>query len=196
MKYSYQGNIATSAKASARSVGISGKQSIEICNAIRKKPIDKAKAILVRAMTQEQAIPFKRFQNIGHKPGPMGTGKYPMKACTEILKLVEAAEANAQLKGLNTSDLIIKHIATHKGAKQWHYGRFFRRKMKRVNLEIVLEEKKSKPKEKTPKPAPKTDAKKDAKPVKPSPKAVESKPVAKKPVNPTTNKEQPKGDKK
>ena len=59
----------------------------------------------------------------------------------EIIKLMEDVEANAQFKGLNTSNLVIAHISAHKAGKAWHYGRKSRRKMKRTTIEIVVEEK-------------------------------------------------------
>ena len=58
----------------------------------------------------------------------------------EFIKLIESAEANAQFKGLNTSKLVISHISANKASKAWHYGRKSRRKMKRTNVEVIVEE--------------------------------------------------------
>ena len=123
---------------------ISTKQSIEICNLIRGKNLQKAKQILSEAKDMKRPIPFKRFtEGAGHKHG-IGPGKYPVKACSEILNLVNLVEANAQHKGLDTSSLEIIHICANKGPKSWHYGRQSRIKMKRSHIEIVVEEKKIK----------------------------------------------------
>jgi outer membrane biosynthesis protein TonB len=66
----------------------------------------------------------------------------------EIRKLLETVEANAQFKGLNTSDLKIVHISANNAGNVWRYGRFRRRKMKRTDIEVVEEESKNKPKNK------------------------------------------------
>jgi len=135
----------------ARAVGllmpISTKQSIEICRLIRGKNIQKAKKILNEAKDMKKPIPYTRFtEGAGHKHG-IGPGKYPVKACNEILRLVNLVEANAQHKGLDTSSLEIIHICAKKGPKSWHYGRQSRIAMKRTHVEIVVEEKEIKKKE-------------------------------------------------
>ncbi len=129
----------------ARAVGllmpISTKQGIEICSLIRGKNLQKAREILNEVIDMKRPIPFKRFtEGAGHKHG-IGPGKYPVKACREILKLVNLVEANAQHKGLDTSSLWIIHICAKKGPKSWHYGRQSRIAMKRTHVEIVVEEK-------------------------------------------------------
>ncbi len=132
------------ARGIGRALPISTKASIEICNSLRKKPVAKAKTMLKDAMDLKTPIKFTRFTNgAGHKKGMMA-GKYPQKAAKEIFKLIESIESNAQFKGLNTSDTIIKHISAQKGGNAWRYGRFRRRKAKRTNIEIVIEEGKSK----------------------------------------------------
>lgn len=154
----------------ARAVGlllpISTKKSIEICNFIRGKNIQKAKEILNNVIDMKKPVPFKRFTGgAGHKHG-IGPGKYPVKACKEILSLVKLVEANAQHKGLDTSSLEIIHICAKKGPKSWHYGRKRRIAMKRTYIEIVVEEKEVKKETK------KTETKKPA-------KKEESKPIKK-----------------
>jgi large subunit ribosomal protein L22 len=129
------------ARAIVKSAPVSFKQSVEICRFIRHKPTVKAKAMLAEVVEQKTAVPFKKFyKNTGHKK-KIGPGRYPEKAATVILKLVEAVEANAQFKGLNTSNLIIIHTNASNGSRPWHFGRKRRRKMKRTNIEIVVEEK-------------------------------------------------------
>ena len=128
----------------ARAVGmalpISFKQSVEICDFIKNKNINDAKKILQNVVHKKAAIPFRRYNHdLGHKK-KIGTGRYPEKASKWFINLIEDVEANAQFKGLNTSNLIIIHISAHKGGKAWHYGRKSRRKMKRTNVEIFVEE--------------------------------------------------------
>ncbi len=128
------------AKACGKGLPISIKQSIEICNFIRSKELQKSKKLLQQVIGMKIPIPFKRFTAMGHRKGNMAAGRYPIKACTNILHLLESAEANAQFKGLNTSSLIIDTIIPNKGAKAWHYGRQRRRQMKRTNIDIILKE--------------------------------------------------------
>ncbi|MBW2991679.1 50S ribosomal protein L22 [Candidatus Woesearchaeota archaeon] len=128
------------AKTVGRDIGISAKQTIEVCNFIRKKNVDDAKKILEDVIAKKMVVPFKRFtEGAGHKKGA-GAGKYPVRCCREILRLLNQAAANASFKGLNPSNMVIKALVPQKAAKRWHYGRKRRRKMKRTNLEIVLEE--------------------------------------------------------
>jgi large subunit ribosomal protein L22 len=111
------------ARVFGRSLPISLKQSIEICNFIRNRNVNYAKNVLNRVINHKQAIPFKRFNaNTGHKK-KIAAGRYPKKASMEILKLVNSVEANAQFKGLNTSNLVITHINANKASKVMHFGR-------------------------------------------------------------------------
>ena len=135
----------------ARAIGtalpISFKQSVEICSFIKNRSVNDAKKILQDAAEKKAAIPFKRYNwDLGHKK-KIGPGSYPEKASMELIRLIESAEANAQFKGLNTSNLVIAHISAHKAGKAWHFGRKTRRKMKRTSIEIVVEEKKKEAKE-------------------------------------------------
>jgi len=136
------------AKVTGSSLPISTKKSIEVCNFIRFKDLNKAKDFLNKVISLEAAVPFKRFNaDTGHKTG-IGPGRYPVKTSEEIVKLLESVEANAQFKGLDTSKLIIKHICANQASKSWHYGRQRKRKMKRTNIDIIVEERKSNGKKK------------------------------------------------
>ena len=117
------------ARVVGRALPISTKVSIEVCNRIRKNKVSRAKVILKEVVDMKTPIKFTRFMNgAGHKKG-IGPGKYPQKAAGEILKIIESVEANAQFKGLNTSELIIKHISAQNAGNTWRYGRHRRRKM-------------------------------------------------------------------
>ena len=153
------------ARAVGTSLGISTKHSIEICSLLRSKELSYAKELLKRAIEKKKAIPFTRFNSdVGHKPG-IGPGRYPEKASTEILKLLECVEANAQFKGLNTSELIIEHICAHKAGKAMRYGRQRGRTAKRTHVEVMVKESAKKKTDKKPeaKQAPKAEVKKPSK---------------------------------
>ena len=148
MAYKYSTGIGENcAKAVGMALPISRKQSIMVCNFIRNKNVKLAKKLLAEVIDLKRAVPFTRFNDdMGHKAG-MAAGRYPVKACKNILKIVESAEANAQFKGLSTADLTIRHASAQKGPDTWHYGRHIRRRAKRTHIEIVLEEKKTAKKE-------------------------------------------------
>ena len=134
-----------------RNVSISTKQSIEICKYIRNKNLDKAIKILERVIEQKQAIPYTRFNaDVGHKTG-IAAGRYPKKSCKEIIRLLKSVKANAQIKGLDESNLKIIKICANKGSNSRRYGRKRGRQAKRTNIEIVVKEHfiKQSPKSKT-----------------------------------------------
>lgn len=141
MKTSYQGKAEKCARAMGTNMPISHKVSYEIANALRGKDVDKAIRYLEDVIAMKRAIPFKRYnRDVGHKPGKMGAGRYPIKASKHFLHVLKGAKSNAADKALNVDSLVIVHIAASKGAGQWHYGRQRRRQMKATNLDIVVEE--------------------------------------------------------
>jgi len=135
----------------ARAVGVllpvSFKKSVEICNYIRKRNLQKAKQLLIDVKDFKRAIPYRRYNmNVPHKRGT-GPGRYPIKTCDEFLGLLESVEANAQSKGLSTANLVISHIMVHKAGNVYHYGRSRGTKMKRSHIEVIVQEAKEDSKE-------------------------------------------------
>ena len=119
-KYAYnkEGNEAKTARAMAKSLKISPKHCVEICNAIRGMDVSKAKAYLEDVIDMKQSVPFKRHnKKVGHRKGQKGwpIGRYPVKAAAEVLKVLVNAEANAEYKGMDTEKLVIEHISSHRG---------------------------------------------------------------------------------
>jgi large subunit ribosomal protein L22 len=137
----------TMARAKGQDLPISTKVSIEVCNFLRYKTTTKAKQILERVITKDTAIPFKRFNwDVGHRPGDMGPGRYPLKASEEILRVIKQVESNAADKGLATENLLISHLVANKAERPWRNGRQSRRKAKRTHVEIMVKEAKPKAK--------------------------------------------------
>ena len=125
----------------AKNLRISTKKSYEVCNLIRNKTTEKAKRILSEVIDMQRAVPYKKFlRDTPHRRG-MAAGRYPVKTCYEILRLIKNAEANAQNKGL-TKDLIITKIAADKGAKIMRYGAKRRARMKNTHITIIVQESK------------------------------------------------------
>lgn len=140
-KYASKYDKEKMARAVAQSAGISFKKSIMICNLIRKKKLSDARKRLEEVIAEKKAVPFTRFNDgVGHRSNISGPGRYPKKAALEFIRLLDVVEANAQSKGLNTSDLVIESICANKAGKQFHYGRQRGRKMKRTHVEICVVE--------------------------------------------------------
>ncbi len=144
-RYAFQGyDQVKMARALGVDLPISMKNSYEICNAIRGKPVKRAYTILEGIITLKTPIQFGRYnKDLSHKAG-IGPGAFPEKAAKHIQLIIKSAEANAQFKGLNTEDLVIKHICVHKASSPWRSGRQKRRKAKRSHIEVVLIEEASK----------------------------------------------------
>lgn len=119
INYAYtEDNKAKTAKALGRSLKISPKHAVEICNMIRGMKVEKAEAYLEDVIEMKTAVPFKRHnKRVGHRRGIEGwpTGRYPVKAAKQILDILKSAEANAEYKGLDTENLKILHISSHRG---------------------------------------------------------------------------------
>jgi large subunit ribosomal protein L22 len=158
---SYQGTTENIARANGIGLPISTKVSYEIANVIRGKTAAKAVAFLQNVIAMDVAVPYKRFNaDVGHKPGHMAAGRYPIKASTNFLKVLNGAISNAKDKGLDESALRVVHVASNQGPAQWHYGRQRRRQMKSTHLEIVVAQVSAPAKPKVKKaPAPKVEAK-------------------------------------
>ncbi len=104
-------------RAAIREKPISHKHAREISLAIHGLSIEKARDYLLDVTNLKRSIPFKRYKNqVGHKsdPGTM-SGRYPQKAATEILKLLDNLESNAEYKGMDLDRLKIINATVHKG---------------------------------------------------------------------------------
>ncbi len=113
--------------------------SREVCAFLRYKRLQEAKKLLDEVLAMKRPVPFRRsVMDLGHKPG-IGPGRYPIKACGEILRLLKSVEANAQAKGLNTSRLKIVHLVANKAPEPMHPGRH-RRSFKRTHIEVIVKE--------------------------------------------------------
>ena len=137
------------AKASAREVKVSHKHAREVCRAVKGKTLANAKQYLRDVIDKKKAIPFTRYnKKAGHRHGLVKafSGRYPVKAAAQTLKLIQAAEANAENKGLDVDNLRILHAAAYPGAKIKRFtprahGRASPKYQTLTHIEIVLEEK-------------------------------------------------------
>lgn len=135
-------------KASGREIRISPKHAREVCNTINGMRLEKAKRFLSQVIVKKQPVPFRRFiKKLGHRHGMQQAmvGKYPVKAATEILKVVRNAESNAEFKGLDIERLRIIHASAYPGIKLKRsipraFGRSSPKNKSLTHVEIVLEE--------------------------------------------------------
>ena len=150
------------AKVIGRDLPISTKQSIEISNRLRGRTLQSSQALLKRVIAKSEAIPFTRFnRDMGHRPGKMAAGRYPEKAAKAFANLLNSVESNAQNKGLDTENLVIKTIISNKASQPFKFGRRRRIRAKRTHIEIVVEELERKVVKKA---QPKTEPKQEKKP--------------------------------
>jgi large subunit ribosomal protein L22 len=106
-------------RAALREKTISHKHAREIAVAIKGMSIESARDYLQSVVRKERAVPFRRFNNeVGHKSdtGVMA-GRYPKKAATEFLKLLDNLESNAEYRGMDLDRLKIINATVHKGRK-------------------------------------------------------------------------------
>jgi large subunit ribosomal protein L22 len=135
-----------SARAIAYELHVSPKHAVEICREIRGKDAPEAKDYLEDVVNLRKPVPFKRYKRkVGHRSGIKGwdAGRYPKKAASEILRLIESAEKNAEYKGLDPEELMIAHIAAHRGRKirgimPRAFGRATAKDTETATIEVIL----------------------------------------------------------
>ena len=113
-------NPEKTAIASGRDLRISPKAAREICATIKNMKLEDAKRFLEDVIAQKRPVPFRRHKKeVPHRRGLQGwyAGRYPRKASKEILKVLNALEANAEQKGLDVERLWIIHAAAQRGTK-------------------------------------------------------------------------------
>ena len=112
---------------------ISTKHSVAICNFIRGKNIDNAIAILEPVQMLKRAIPMKG--EIPHRKGDMMSGRYPVKAAGEFIKILKSLKANAIVNELELEKYVIFCKAD---VASRPYRKSGRARGKRTNVQIKL----------------------------------------------------------
>jgi large subunit ribosomal protein L22 len=138
----------TTVKASGRQLRVSPKSAREVCAAIRGMKLDQAREYLTLVVQKKKAVPFKKHnKKLPHRKGLQKTaaGRYPIKAASKILEVIESAESNAMFKGLDTENMKVIHAAAYPGMKIKRYipramGRTTPRFETLCHIEIVLEQ--------------------------------------------------------
>lgn len=136
----------TMVRASGRELRISPKAAREICAVIKDMMLEEAKDFLRKVIEKKVAVPYRRYKKkVPHRRGLGGAGRYPVKAASRILEVLENAEANAEYKGLDVEKLKIIHASAYPGAKIKRYmprafGRATPKFETLCHVEIVLQE--------------------------------------------------------
>lgn len=139
------------AKASGRELKVSHKAAREVAQALRGMDLAQAKDFLRDVIAKNKPVPYTRYtKKLGHKGGMQncGVGRFPIKCADAVLGVLQAAQANAENKGLDVDRLRIMHSAAYPGMKMKRYtprahGRASPKYEITTHVEIVLEEKQS-----------------------------------------------------
>ena len=111
-----------SVRCSGRELRISPKAATEICRTIRGMRLDDAKRFLEDVAAKKRPVTYRRYKKeVPHKRGGGGAGRYPKKAATKMLRLLEELQSNAEYKGLDVDRLRIIHAASQRGMKVRSY---------------------------------------------------------------------------
>ncbi|MHA2226617.1 MAG: 50S ribosomal protein L22 [Candidatus Hodarchaeales archaeon] len=113
-------DVDRTAIATGRNMRISPKHAREICRELKGKYLETAQEYLEQVIELERSVPFRRYRRkIPHRSdlSKWPAGRYPKKAATEILKVLENVEQNSSFKGLEVSRLRITHMASQRGRK-------------------------------------------------------------------------------
>lgn len=133
------------ARAYGKEMRISPKDAVEVCRAIKGMRLAEAKKYLQDVIEMKRAVRFTLHRKkVPHRRG-VGSGAYPVKAASEILKLLENAEANAVYRGLDPEKLRIVHASAYKGITipgilPRAFGRATRFDKPLTNAELILKE--------------------------------------------------------
>jgi len=123
----------TEAVVHGKSLFISTKHAVAICNLIRGKNIDKAISIMEDAEKMKIAVPMRG--EIPHRKGKIMSGRYPVKAAKEFIKLLKSLRANALM---NELELEKYKIFCKANIASRPYRRFGKGRFKRTHIEIKL----------------------------------------------------------
>ncbi|MBT96507.1 MAG: uL22 family ribosomal protein [Candidatus Pacearchaeota archaeon] len=128
----------TIAIVNGRSLPISTKYSVAICNFIKNKRIEDAISDLEQVLNYKKAVPMKG--EIPHRKGKIMSGRYPKKAVEHFIKLLKSLLANANELNNPLINEAIANLASRP------YSKFGTVRRKRSHIKIIAKEKKWKKK--------------------------------------------------
>jgi large subunit ribosomal protein L22 len=124
-KYAFNPDPRKSVRVYGRSLSVSAKTSEIVCKKITGMNLEKAKKLLENMVSQKHSL----------------EGRYYTNTSKEVLSLLKSAESNAEVKGLDTSRLMV-HASGHQGYRFMRPRRLKMRgtRKKITNVQVVLVE--------------------------------------------------------
>jgi large subunit ribosomal protein L22 len=110
-------------EANSRGVNLraSKKSCMYICKFIKNKPIDLAISDLQDVINMKRAVPFKG--EIPHRKGKgMMSGRYPVKAAGQFIKLLKSLKGNVLVNGMDLDKTRIKEASADWAARPLRKG--------------------------------------------------------------------------
>ncbi|KAF9734335.1 60S ribosomal protein L17 [Paraphaeosphaeria minitans] len=114
---------AKSARARGSYLRTSFKNTRETAQAINGWRLERALTFLGNVIEHKEAVPMRRYagstgRTAQGKAFGVTKARWPVKSAEFVLGLLKNAEANADTKGLDTSNLVVKHIQVNQAPKQ------------------------------------------------------------------------------
>ncbi|EME85705.1 uncharacterized protein MYCFIDRAFT_210309 [Pseudocercospora fijiensis CIRAD86] len=114
---------AKSARARGSYLRVSFKNTRETAQAINGWKLQRALTYLENVQNKAEAVPMRRYagstgRTAQGKQFGVSKARWPVKSAEFLTSLLKNAEANADTKGLDTSNLIVKHIQVNQAPKQ------------------------------------------------------------------------------
>ncbi len=144
--YAYKGKKDGTVRIQGVDLRISPKESYEVANTLRGMNLAKAKRLLEQVIELRTPIRYGRYNQsgVGHRKGHFGQGRFPVNTSKQFLRLLNSLEANATFKGMNTAQLTLFHVATHKAAPVRHSFKGSPHMTQTTHIEIVARDATSK----------------------------------------------------
>jgi len=116
-------NPTKSAKSRGSYLRVSFKNTRETAQAVNGMKLARALQFLENVKEKKEAVPMRRYagstgRSAQAKQFGATKGRWPQKSAEFLLGLLKNAEANADSKGLDTSNLVISHIQVNQAPKQ------------------------------------------------------------------------------
>jgi len=147
LNYSYIPTSEKIVKSSGKDLDVSFKDAVNVARAIKGRKLEDAMMYLNNVISFKDFIPYKKFyKGISHRSevaGKSGPGRYPIKVCKYVLKLLKSAERNAEHQTIDTKNLIISHVYVLQGTKRKRLKPTGRRAIwgtRLTHIQIILKE--------------------------------------------------------
>ncbi|KAI5303824.1 60S ribosomal protein L17 [Ascosphaera pollenicola] len=141
---------AKSARARGSYLRVSFKNTRETTQAIKGWKLQRAVTFLENVLAHKEAVPMRRFagsegRTAQGKQFGVTKARWPVKSAEHVLDLLKNAEANADTKGLDTGNLIVKHIQVNQAPAQRRrtyraHGRINPYMSQPCHIELILTE--------------------------------------------------------